>query len=50
MNLRTLGDMNKDNKDSKDKKKPNNSFTGGEASGLAVENPDDRKNIQDILD
>ena len=37
--IRGLADFKKDDK--KDAKKPNTSYTGGEKSGMAVENPDD---------
>jgi UBX domain-containing protein 1 len=36
--IRSLGDFKKDDKDKKPK---NTSYTGGEKSGMAVENPDD---------
>ena len=41
--FRTLGDLNKD--DSKGDKKTTESYTGGEKSGMAVENPDDINGI-----
>ncbi|KAM3135429.1 hypothetical protein pb186bvf_012448 [Paramecium bursaria] len=43
---RTLDDLKKDqDKDKKDKKKNTSSYTGGEKSGLAVENPDEYNQI-----
>jgi UBX domain-containing protein 1 len=47
----TLDDYKKDkntDKD-KDKKKKTDSYVGGEASGLAVENPDMKKNLDDLI-
>lgn len=43
--FRTLADMNKEEKkkDGKDDKKT--SYTGGEKSGMAVENPDDIEGV-----
>jgi hypothetical protein len=38
--FRTLDDINKNNKKDGDSKKTE-SYTGGEKSGMAVENPDD---------
>ena len=39
--FRTLGDLNKDSKPGDKDKKNTESYTGGEKSGMAVENPDD---------
>lgn len=58
MNMRTLDDLNKDKKNQKKDAKKNQTYAGGQAryalplykwSGLAIENPDDKKNIEDIL-
>lgn len=52
--FRTLGDLNSkyklfifilDSEDDDKKKKPNESYTGGEKSGMAVENPDDIEGV-----
>ena len=43
--IRGLGDYKKDDKDDKNKKKPSTSYTGGEKSGMAVENPDDLEKL-----
>lgn len=47
-NIRSLSDLNKDKKDN-DKRKTTDAYTGGHASGLNVENPDDMEgyNSQD---
>jgi UBX domain-containing protein 1 len=44
--FRTLADIRKeDDKGKGDKKKKNESYTGGEKSGMAVENPDDIEGV-----
>lgn len=41
--FKTLDDLK--GKEKEEKKKTTNSYAGGEKSGLAIENPDDRKAV-----
>ena len=43
--FRTLGDIHKEDKEKNGDKKKTESYTGGEKSGMAVENPDDIEGI-----
>ena len=43
--FRTLGDIKKEEGKGDDKKKKTESYTGGEKSGMAVENPDDIEGV-----
>jgi hypothetical protein len=49
-NIKGFGDYNKDKGKDDPKKKKNESYIGGEKSGLAVEDHDDEDDLQKIVE